>query len=133
MSQDECFICFEVSTQYEKYPSRLKNQLDFFKVCACDGWVHTNCIEIWCNMNETCPICRSKMMYFNFDLQYGMYVVHYFVISINYIYIFIQYLIKLRNFIVFCIIITNILNIVSITLHHFYKNEMMYYDHEYVY
>ena len=130
-NEDECFICFEISNQYEKYPSRLNNQLDYIKKCSCDGWVHNICIEKWHNSHETCPICRQKMMYINFDLQYGIYIVHYFVLSRNCLHIFIQHLVKLRNFIIFCVIITNIMNIVSIALHNFDNNKIyddMYQD-----
>jgi hypothetical protein len=126
--ENECFICFEVSTQYEKYPLRLKNQLEFFKVCACDGWIHTSCIEIWCNMNETCPICRNKMMYINFELQYGIYLVHYFFLTKKYIFIFINQLVKIRNVFIFCVIITNIINILDNAIHNFEKKNNDYND-----
>jgi len=132
MNQDECFICFEISNKCEKYPSRLNNLEDYIKNCSCDGYVHNICIEKWYNNYKTCPICCKKMLYINLDLQYGVYMANYFIISKNYIYIFIQHFIKLRNVIIFCVIITNIINIVSIALHNFEKN-YMYYDYEYIY
>ena len=142
--QHECFICFEVSNQYEKTPSRLNNIIHFLKNCHCNGWVHNNCLEIWHKNHETCPICRNKMIQVNFELQYGIYIVHYFILSKKYAYILFSHVIKLRNFIFFCVIVTNIMNIVSIALHNFDKNgvcndyEYMYdygymYDYDYMY
>jgi hypothetical protein len=142
-AQYECFICFEISNQYEKHPSRLNNLQDYIKNCSCDGWIHNICIKKWYKSNETCPICRKKIVFLNFDLQYGIYIIHYFVVTTNSVYVFVQHLIKLRNFIIFCIILTNIMNIVSIALHNFHKNDMCsdnmyeynrhYYYSEYVY
>jgi len=131
-NKDECFICFEISNEYEKYPSRLNNQQDYIKNCSCDGWVHSICIEKWHNSNETCPICRQKMLYINFDLQYGLYMIHFVVLSKNYIYVFIKHLVKIKNLITFCIIITNIMNIISIALQNFDKNKICH-DSDYMY
>ena len=132
MDQNECFICFDISNQYEKTPSRLNILQDYIKNCACDGWVHNICVEKWYNNHETCPICRKKMLYLNFELHYLVYLTYYFVLIRNYIYIFIQQLLKLRNFIFFCVVITNIMNIVTIALHNFDKNNMCS-DYDYMY
>ena len=137
-AQYECFICFEVSNEYEKHPSRLNNLENYIKNCSCDGWIHNTCIKKWYKSNETCPICRKKIVFLNFDLQYGIYIIHYFVVTTNSLYIFIKHLIKLKNIIIFCIILTNIMNIVSIALHNFHKNDtcsdyIYQYKHHYYY
>jgi hypothetical protein len=131
MEENECFICFEISNQYEEYPSRLNNLQDYIKNCSCDSWVHNKCIEKWYNNKNVCPICRNKMMYINVDLQYGFYIIHYFVVTKNYIFIFIHQLVRMRNFFIFCVIITNIINIISIALNNFEKHNEYIYDNTY--
>jgi len=128
MEENECFICFEVSNQYEKFPLRLNSDKDYIKNCSCDGWIHDNCLEIWYNTNKTCPICRNKMIYLNFDLQYGFYIIYYFVSRKKYIFIFIHQLVRMRNVFIFCIIIINIMNIISTSINNFKKTE---YDNTY--
>jgi hypothetical protein len=136
--ENECFICFEVSKQYEKYPLRLKYLQEYIKSCSCDGWIHDICLETWYNRHETCPICRNKMIYVNFELQYGFYIIHYLVLGKNLIRVLFSHIVKIRNFLILCVIITNIMNIISITLHNFDKNNTCnkydyIYESKYVY
>ena len=123
--KNECFICFEVSSEYEYYPSRLNSQLYFFKICNCDGWIHENCIETWYNIHGSCPICRTEMINIYFEFHYILYIINKFFIIINFIQNFIQKIIKLRNIIIFCIILTNIMNIL-IYFNKFEKTEYKY-------
>ena len=109
---NECFICFEVSNEHEKKPSRLNDHINFIKSCQCDGWIHNDCIETWYNMHGKCPICCVKITYLKFEYHYLFYIMNYFIIFGN-INIFFQYIIKIRNFLIFCIIISNILNILN--------------------
>jgi hypothetical protein len=127
--ENECFICFEVSNQYEKYPLRLKYLEEYIKNCGCDGWIHNNCIQMWCNTNNTCPICRNKMIYVNIEFQYGFYIIHYLILSKEFLYMLFSYIVKFRNSIIFCVIITNIINIVSIAINNFNKTKYEYICH----
>lgn len=124
--KNECFICFEVSNQKENSPSRLNNQIEFFKICSCDGWVHNKCIEKWCNIYNTCPICHEKMKYTDIDFLYGLYIIHYFILTKKIVYRFIPNIPKLINALTLCVIITNIMNIVSVALHKFEKTNYEY-------
>ena len=128
MEENECFICLEVSNQDEKYPSQLKNLQEYIKKCRCDGFIHSNCIEIWYNTNNTCPICRNKMIYIDIEFQYGFYIINYVILGKDFLYILFSHIVKLRNLIIFFIIITNIMNIVSIIINNFKKN-----IHDYTY
>lgn len=58
---NECFICFELTTINELRPITLKNQPFYFKMCECNGSVHNECLKIWYSLNKTCPICRKNM------------------------------------------------------------------------
>ena len=83
--ENECFICFEVSNKYEKNPSRLSNKIDYFKNCQCDGWIHDNCLEKWYLLNETCPICRNKVVYINTEFHYIVHIIEFFLYIRNFI------------------------------------------------
>jgi hypothetical protein len=129
MEENECFICFEVSNQYEKYPLRLKYLEEYIKNCNCDGWIHNSCIQMWCDTNNTCPICRNRMIYINFQFQYGFYIIHYFVLSKDFVCVLLSNIVKFRNLFIACVIVTNIMNIVSVAVNNFEKN----YTHKYNY
>lgn len=55
-----CFVCLEVKDPYE-YCITLHNNL-YIKVCACNGWIHKSCLNIWYNQNKQCPVCLCKMI-----------------------------------------------------------------------
>jgi len=91
--ENECFICFEVSNKYEKNPSRLSNKIDYFKKCECDGWIHDDCLEKWYLLKETCPICRNKVIYINYDFHYIVHIIDFFLYIRNFTT---RFLIKLK-------------------------------------
>jgi hypothetical protein len=122
MEEPECCICFEISKQNEKIPSRLKNQDIFLKTCNCDLWIHQNCLEMWYTRHETCPICRTYMMQtITLEYQYGIYMMYYIYIKCLFVYQCTR-AIHLGKIFVFFTFLTNIMNLVSI----FYKKEYVY-------
>ena len=57
-----CFVCLEVKDLCEnEYCITLHNNL-YIKVCACNGWIHKSCLNIWYNQNKQCPVCLCKMI-----------------------------------------------------------------------
>ena len=58
---DECFICYELSTDFESYPISLNCQINYNKLCGCDGWIHKQCLDIWYKKQQKCPICRLEI------------------------------------------------------------------------
>jgi len=56
----ECFICFDFQLDNNNI-IKLKNNTDFYKFCDCDGYIHVNCLNLWYEKNEECPICRNKI------------------------------------------------------------------------
>lgn len=58
---DECFICYEVSTDLEICPISLKSQNNYYKQCGCDGWIHKQCLDKWFNQQKKCPVCRLEI------------------------------------------------------------------------
>ena len=58
---EDCFICFELIDFNNKIPIRLDDQNNYFKICNCNGWIHTECLNHWCKLNKKCPICRNVM------------------------------------------------------------------------
>lgn len=122
-NDNECFICFENKKENE-LPYLLKSQSVFVKSCSCDGWVHNSCLQIWCNTNEQCPICRKIMYKINLydDIEYNFNIIFlHYILKVYYSYFF-NIIIKFRNVIIFCAVISNISNIVFLI----YKEDKYY-------
>ena len=58
---DECFICYELSTDLEMCPIRLNTQIHYNKQCRCDGWIHNQCLDKWFKNKKSCPVCRLEI------------------------------------------------------------------------
>lgn len=58
---DECFICYELAIDLESYPISLNSQINYNKLCGCDGWIHKQCLDIWYKKQQKCPICRLEI------------------------------------------------------------------------
>ena len=55
----ECSICTEeVAIMCFTY----NNPIDLFRT-SCGHQFHKSCISRWCQINNTCPICRKKNIY----------------------------------------------------------------------
>jgi hypothetical protein len=128
INDNECFICFEIQKEQE-IPINLKHQTHFLKFCQCDGWIHYSCLKIWFNNNEKCPICRTMMLQnISLEIEYIFFIYYYFYIIKKIVSTTIINIVRFRNVIIFCILISNIINIVS--------NCCKYYDnyiYEYTY
>jgi hypothetical protein len=59
----ECFICLENDVNQTLSITRLQNLgiLEYYKICKCDGWVHSSCLTKWYCLQKRCPICREKI------------------------------------------------------------------------
>jgi hypothetical protein len=55
---DECFICYEYNSEKSNYPIHLNTQDIYKKMCVCDGWIHSECLDKWFQLHKQCPICR---------------------------------------------------------------------------
>jgi hypothetical protein len=55
---EECFICYELRSDLDSCTISLKTQVDYDKLCGCDGWIHKQCLDIWYKKQKKCPICR---------------------------------------------------------------------------
>jgi hypothetical protein len=134
LEQNECFICFEIQKS-EEFPIRLKNQTLFLKFCSCDGWIHDSCLKVWFNANEKCPICRKIMLVNeNMDLEYGFYIIFYFYCFKSILIKICNKIIRFRNVLIFCVILANIINITSLSLNKYHKQNYNYdYNYEYNY
>jgi hypothetical protein len=53
----ECFICFENDFEYGKIIC-LNNQKLYLSNCKCNGYIHENCLDVWIEKSNKCPICR---------------------------------------------------------------------------
>jgi hypothetical protein len=58
----ECFICFETKSSQGFKTINLTEQTIYLHNCRCNGPIHNECLQLWFNMNESCPICRNKMI-----------------------------------------------------------------------
>jgi len=61
LESNECFICLQEKQDDGGLSIRLNTQTSFAIFCDCDGWVHTQCLVKWYEINNNCPICRYKM------------------------------------------------------------------------
>ena len=101
---DECFICYEVTTEIEITTIRLKIQKNYKKVCCCDGWIHNQCLNAWYKKHKKCPICRMYIQeqhnIKNTDVNNNSYLMFNFIhkpfyrLILIFIYIFIVYFIS---------------------------------------
>ena len=57
----ECFVCLYEEIN-ELFIIRLKKQDLYIKKCDCDGLIHAKCLYKWFNINNSCPICRTRMV-----------------------------------------------------------------------
>jgi len=58
----ECFICFETKSSQGYKTINLIEQTIYLHNCNCNGSIHNECLQLWFNMNYSCPICRNKMV-----------------------------------------------------------------------
>jgi hypothetical protein len=58
----ECFICFELKSCKGIKTINLIDQKLYLHSCNCNGPIHNECLQLWYNMNSSCPICRNKMV-----------------------------------------------------------------------
>lgn len=52
-----CIICWEKSGDIKG----LKCIMKYSQNCECNGTFHLECLTIWINKNNRCPICREKL------------------------------------------------------------------------
>ena len=65
--EDVCFICYEFvnnSNYNDDNDALIKLNLNpyYFKLCLCDGFIHKSCLKKWHEFNNSCPICRNKLL-----------------------------------------------------------------------
>ena len=58
----ECSICLEIKleTCNNEYPIQLQ-KTEYYKMCACNIWIHSECLDSWYNIHYNCPICKQIM------------------------------------------------------------------------
>jgi hypothetical protein len=61
-AHEECFVCYEFFDKKNMYTIKLRNKTNYFRLCACDGWIHETCLDYWCSEYDKCPICRDIMI-----------------------------------------------------------------------
>lgn len=79
---DICFICHEFTCDNGNKPFKLKEQTYYLKTCSCDGFIHRNCLDIWYNRSQKCPICRE----FVIDKKlFDVIILNVYINNINYL------------------------------------------------
>jgi hypothetical protein len=61
----DCFVCYEFKIENGEIPINLKTQCYYLKVCSCNGWIHSTCLNTWCLKTNKCPMCRTYMTKIN--------------------------------------------------------------------
>lgn len=58
----ECFICLDTQTRSQEIIQlRQIYIIEFVKNCNCDGYIHIDCLQKWCELHNKCPICRKNI------------------------------------------------------------------------
>jgi hypothetical protein len=115
--KDFCFICLDNENNYCNL-IMLNHQQMYICYCQCNGWIHHTCLRQWLDINQTCPLCRRRMIK-NTYLQhflannqniyfmnqfvkyllscafYCLILMYYYIIGKTYVYIFDSIFIKL--------------------------------------
>ena len=55
----------EFKIENGEIPINLKTQCYYLKVCSCNGWIHSTCLNTWCLKTNKCPMCRTHMTKIN--------------------------------------------------------------------
>lgn len=64
---NECLICFEFDCSNENKPTRFRNHKSFKKTCYCDAYFHNKCLNMWLDVESSCPICRKIVIKLSSD------------------------------------------------------------------
>lgn len=92
-----CLICWENESTEIVIPFKKFHQYPTH--CQCNGQFHLSCIEEWIKINNSCPICREKII----DLNACEHSV---IIIINTCTLIIKTIRSILLFFQFCILIT---------------------------
>jgi hypothetical protein len=65
---DICFICLENKNNYCDLITLNHPQM-YVCYCQCNGWIHHTCLRQWLDINQTCPLCRRRMIKNNYLQQ----------------------------------------------------------------
>ena len=105
----DCIICFECKKQNE-IAVKIKEHEDYINFCPCNICIHTSCLEIWYNENDTCPICHEKIYKNNwYEFKYGFYIIYYSTFLKPYVYSLINNIIKFKNVFIFFYLLANLI------------------------
>ena len=61
LEEKTCIICWEVSGDIKSLQSISIIKYNYSQICQCNGNFHLECLQIWINKNNRCPICREKL------------------------------------------------------------------------
>jgi hypothetical protein len=121
---DECFICYELSTEIEPSPISLKYQDSYNKKCKCDGWIHKRCLDTWYKKQKKCPVCRLEIQ----ERSNTVYAVVSVIPYSNRIYLFIcKSLLKVTTIVAYTILIYAVIEFyLSIILNKYIDTQKQY-------
>jgi hypothetical protein len=54
-----CLICHDKDSLQKHI--KLNSNKYYLKKCKCDGYIHKKCLDIWYNLNMSCPYCLMKI------------------------------------------------------------------------
>ena len=75
IEEEKCYICLEnLNIKYFNDNKYLK--------CGCLNRYHTECLDEWAEIQNTCPICRKKINEIEEDNDNEFYPVMYFIFYI---------------------------------------------------
>jgi ABC-type antimicrobial peptide transport system permease subunit len=127
--QRECFVCFEISLDKNDIIS-LKTHTDYFKFCECDGYIHINCLNLWYEKNEKCPICRNTVkkadnieLYNLYQYEYFLYVIYSYLVVKKTLANSFLFIIKISRCFIFYLFLFSIFNVIN-ELYHNIINEL---------
>ena len=85
IEEELCLICWQ-PTEKNNIIKKLSHFSDVSVSCKCNPYIHQLCLINWISINNSCPICRTKI--YNIDNCYTLtkYKLMYYIIPIYIIY-----------------------------------------------
>ena len=66
IEEELCLICWQ-PTEKNNIIKKLSHFSDVSVSCKCNPYIHQLCFRNWISINNSCPICRTKIYNYNLD------------------------------------------------------------------
>jgi len=120
IQENLCIICWSKNEINDEL-FYIKNLDKYIVTCNCNVLMHVDCLDIWIQKTNSCPICRKNITYNENHLK----IITYYIIGYNYIIKLLRFatILSILNFI--CLLICNTYFQYTLT-YELFKNHFFY-------